>query len=205
MDERSARWATGTWLLLCAGLAAVVAFELSWQFAPEVTAAPPPVPLTEPAPVDQRFDPPSRQAFTEIAARPLFSPSRRAFVPEAEVEEEAAPEEKIEIELVGTLLTATGRAALLQPKDQDARWLRAGDEIAGWQVETITSDQVSLTSAGETKTLELRADLVQPAQPRQKPKAKRDQGEAGPDDQRQGQKPDEGTAGDNEQAQQGTE
>lgn len=202
MGQRSTHWATGIWVLLCTGLAGIVVLELSSPFAPQVTAALPAAPLPEFAPAPDSFDPPPRHLFAEIAARPLFSASRRPFVPESAADE-SLQEESGAIELVGTLLTQQGRTALLQPQGQNARWVMAGDRIAGWQVVTIQRDQVRLRLDEEAKTLELRSDLVQPAPPPDRAERRRDQ-DAEPDDgdQRQGeeQELDRATAGENEEA-----
>jgi hypothetical protein len=203
MGQRSTHWATGIWFLLCMALAGIVALELSLPLAPQVTAALPAAPLPEFAPGPDPFDPPPRQAFAEIAARPLFSQSRRPFVPEIEGEE-LTPNERIGIELVGTLLTEQAWAALLQPQGQNARWLRAGERIAGWQVETIERNQVSLHLDDQAKTLKLRADLVQPAQPPKSAERRHVQGgvESEDGDQAQDQEQEIGQAGagENEQA-----
>jgi hypothetical protein len=208
MGQRSTHWATGIWLLLCMGLAGIVALELSLPLAPQVTAALPPAPLPEFAPEPDPFDPPSRGAFAQIAVRPLFSQSRRPFVPESEAEEER-PDDRIAIELVGTLLTEQGWAALLQPHNQNARWLRAGEKIAGWQVDTIERDRVSLHLDDEAKILQLRADLVQPGKPSKKAERRRVQGSAEPDDrdqaQDQEQEVDQAGAGENKEAEPQTE
>lgn len=208
MGQRAMHWATGTWLLLCMGLAGIVALEFSSPFAPQVTAALPAAPLPEFAPAPDPFDPPPRHLFAEIAARPLFSESRRPFVFESEAEEEL-PDESIAIELVGTLLTERGRAALLQPQGQNARWLLAGERIAGWQVDTIERDQVKLRLDDEAKTLELRTDLVQPAQPPKRAERRRGHGGAEPDDgdpaQDQEQEPDRATGSETEEADPSTE
>ena len=186
MSPRSTRWGTGIWFLLCTGLAGGVALELLLPLAPQVTAARPAAPLPEFAPEPGAFEPPPRHVFAEIAARPLFSASRRPFV-ESESAGEAAPGEGAPLELVGTLLTEKGAVALLQPQGQNARWLHAGDTIAGWQVETIERDQVSLHLDGEAKTLQLRADLDQPAQPPKKAERRRAQENAQSGEQAQAQ------------------
>jgi hypothetical protein len=187
MGPRSTRWGTGIWFLLCTGLAGGVALELSLPLAPQVTAARPAAPLPEFAAEPGAFEPPPRHVFAEIVARPLFSASRRPFVAESEAAGEPSPGESIAIELIGTLLTKRGAAALLQPQGQNARWLHAGETIAGWQVETIQRDQVSLHLDGEDKTLELRADLDQPAQPPKKVERQLAQATAQPSDQAQAQ------------------
>jgi hypothetical protein len=203
MDPGSTHWATGIWFLLCVGLAAIVVLELTLPLAPQVTAAHPGAPLPEFTPEPDPFDPPPRPTFAEITARPLFSQSRRPFVPESEAAE-APPDDSIAIELVGTLLTEQGWAALLQPQSQNARWRRAGERIAGWQVKTIERNRVSLYLDDEAKTLKLRADLDQPAQPPKRAERRRVQGKAEPDDrdqaQDQGQAIDQTGAGANEQA-----
>ena len=199
MGPRSTRWGTGIWFLLCTGLAGGVALELSLPLAPQVTAARPAAPLPEFAPEPAAFEPPPRHVFAEIVARPLFSASRRPFVAESEAAGEPSPGESIAIELIGTLLTERGAAALLQPQGQNARWLRAGETIAGWQVETIQRDQVSLHLDGEDKTLELRADLDQPAQPPKKAESRLAQATAQPGEQAQAQEmraPDQAKGGD---------
>jgi hypothetical protein len=180
-----------------------VALELLLPLAPQVTAARPAAPLPEFAPEPGAFEPPPRHVFAEIVARPLFSASRRPFI-ESESAGESAPGEAAAIELVGTLLTEQGAAALLQPQGQDARWVHAGDTIAGWQIEAIKRDQVSLHLDGEAKTLALRADLDQPAQPPKKAERRRAQRNAQSGDQAQAQ--DENQQPDNQdraQAQEG--
>jgi hypothetical protein len=182
MSQRSTHWATGIWLVLCAGLGGVVALELSSSlpFAPQVTAALPAAPLPDIAPEPAAFEPPPSRTFGEISERPLFSTSRRPFVPETESEEAAAPDEQVSIELVGTLLTEEGRAALLQPAGQAARWLRAGQKIAGWQVETIERDRITLRLDDEAKALQLRADLIPKPQPIDRAERRRNQRPARP-------------------------
>jgi hypothetical protein len=169
MGERAVPWSTGFWLLTCTVLAAVVGLELSsgMSLAPQVTAAPPPAPLPEAGPAAQGFEAPPESVFDEIALRPLFFESRRPFVP-APVDAEAdelAPAQAVAIELIGTLVTDHGRAALLQPEGEQAVWRRAGDKIAGWNVRAIERDQVTLRLGEKTETLSLRADLDTPLKP----------------------------------------
>lgn len=167
MGERSIGWSTSFWLLACAGLAGVVALELSsdLQLAPEVTAAAPAT-LAGAEPEASRFEPPPPDAFDEIALRPLFFESRRPFVPapvDAGLVEAPPEEEPLAVELVGTLVSEQSRAALLQPAGQDASWRREGDKIAGWRIGRIERDGVTLRHGEDSKQLELRADLAGPA------------------------------------------
>jgi hypothetical protein len=187
MSPRSTRWGTGVWFLLCAGLAGGVALELLMPLAPQVTAARPAAPLPEFAPEPGAFEPPPRHVFAEIVARPLFSASRRPFVGENENAGEQPAGENVAIELVGTLLTERGAAALLQPQGQNARWLHAGDTVAGWEVKAIQREQVNLHLDGEDKTLVLRADLAQPAKPPKKVERRRAEASAQPGNQAEAQ------------------
>jgi hypothetical protein len=179
MSGRSKHWAAGVWLLVCMGMAGIIVFELSSPIAPEVTAAPQAAPVPEFAPASEPFEPPPRHVFAEIAARPLFSASRRPFVPESEPDEQPQ-DDNIAIELVGTLLTEQGQAALLQPQGQNAQWLLAGQQVAGWEVVAIERDRVQLRLDEKAKTLERRTDLVQPAPRRDKTERRRDTGGAEP-------------------------
>jgi hypothetical protein len=201
MSGRSKHWAAGIWLLVCMGLAGIIVFELSSPIAPEVTAAPPAAPMPEFAPPSDAFDPPPRHLFADIATRPLFSATRRPFVPESESEDKPQ-DESIAIELVGTLLTGQGQAALLQPQGQNAQWVLAGQEVAGWEVVTIERDQVKLRLDEEAKTLELRTDLVQPAPRRDKAERRRDRAGAEPPEedqaQAEGQEPEPAAASEGE-------
>ncbi len=192
MGPRSTRWGTGIWFLLCTGLAGGVALELLLPLAPQVTAARPAAPLPEFAPEPKGFEPPPRHVFAEIVARPLFSASRRPFAGESEAAKEQPAGESVAIELVGTLLTERGAAALLQPQGQIARWFHAGDTVAGWEVKAIQREQVSLRLDGEDKILALRADLAQAVQPTKKAERRRAENSAQPGDQAQTQeqKPD---------------
>jgi hypothetical protein len=169
MSERAVSWSTGFWLLTCTALAAVVGLELSsgMSLAPQVTAAAPPGPLPEAPPTPQRFEAPPDSVLDEIALRPLFFESRRPFVPAPVDAEpgESEPAALVAIELIGTLVTDQGRAALLQPEGEQAVWRRAGDKIAGWKVRAIERDQVTLAQGEEVETLGLRADLAAPAEP----------------------------------------
>jgi hypothetical protein len=164
MDDQSRRWSTGIRLIVCAGLAGIIALELSSSLplAPRVTATPPAAPMPEFAPEPAPFEPPPSDAFAEIAARPLFSASRRPFVSEADPGQPLPPtsDEAFAVELVGTLLTAHDRAALLQPEGQDASWFRVGDQISGWHVDGIERDRVTLRLEEDVQTLTLRADMI---------------------------------------------
>jgi hypothetical protein len=193
MTGRAARWTTAALGMLCAGLGAIVVFELTGglPLAPEVTAAPPPAPPVDWTREPIEFEPPSRDELDEIAARPLFSPSRRPFVV---VEEEALPapvESLPPVELIGVLMTEQQRGALMQAAGEgEARWVREGNKIQGWDVEKIEDSRVQLRAGDRLETVELRPDTAVPAKPRpERRRAKAEESE--PSDQEAADAPEE--------------
>jgi hypothetical protein len=171
MTRRSPGWSAGFWLMICAGLAAIVAWQLFYSFplAPTVTAAPPAAPMLEPAagPAEPRL--PGDDAVDQIAARPLFSAGRQPYVAPSPIAEEApAPAlPTLPLELAGTFLSGADRAALVQVSGQAPEWLRPGDLIDGWRIDEIKQDQVQLIKDGQEQVLLLRADLA--VEPRRRP------------------------------------
>jgi len=170
MTGRAAPWTTAVLVMLCAGLGAAVVFELTGglPLAPEVTAASPGAQLEwSREPVE--FEPPPRDEIDEIAARPLFSPSRRPFAL-AEEEPEPAPVRSLPpVTLIGVLLTEQQRTALLQAVGHgDPGWVREGNRIQGWRVERIEQSRVHLRAGDRVETVELRPDTAVPPKPRPK-------------------------------------
>ncbi|MEM7021855.1 MAG: hypothetical protein AAF637_04595 [Pseudomonadota bacterium] len=163
MAGRSVDFPTGMLLAVCVGLGAVVAFQLSSSslLAPtEVTAAPPNVAALEPAPDPIEPPMPDEAGVDEIAARPLFSESRRPYVaPPAPVTSEpvdtgpSAP-----LELAGTFLSGRDQAALLLITGQQPTWLRKGQKIDGWELEVIEDHQVRLRKGDQEQVVQMRED-----------------------------------------------
>lgn len=161
---RSLGW-PALWLTVCAGLAAIVAWQLTngLPLAPTVTAAPPAAPPLEVAERPAAPRPPAAAAVEQIAARPLFSDTRRPYQPPAEPVAEAAPEPDqpaLALELAGTYLTGADQAALLLLAGKSPAWLRKGQLIDGWRIEAIAQDQVQLRKGNRQQVLRLRADLA---------------------------------------------
>lgn len=162
MAAQSTPWSTGALLLVCSTLAAIVGLELGDELpiAPRVTAAPP-VALEVPQQERLSYDPPAPGEFDEIASRPLFSATRRPFVPK---EDEQLPEPAAgpgmtgpEVELVGVLLSENRRAALLAPTSGESpQWLYEGQTLNGWVIEGIEADQAMLRRGQRETILELR-------------------------------------------------
>jgi hypothetical protein len=155
---------TGLLLLACAALGGVIALEASeeFSFAPEVTAAAPALP-DPPAPERTDYVPPPESDFEIIAERPLFSPSRRPFVPAVALAPEAGPEaeavaEPLLAELIGVVLTGAQRSVLIQEEGRPLRRVHLGQSLEGWRIEEVERDHVTLRRGDETHILEMRRD-----------------------------------------------
>jgi hypothetical protein len=173
MKGRTAPWTTAVLATACAGVGAAVVFELTGgvPLAPEVTAAPPSTPQVDWSYEPVEFTPPSRDEIEEIAARPLFSPSRRPFVAPEEEEAPAPAESLPEVQLIGVLLTEQQRAALVQNTEGgDPSWVREGTAVGGWRVEKIEGSRVHLRAGKRLEVVELRPDTAIPAEARPKPR-----------------------------------
>ena len=135
-------------LILCIGLASFVYWQIEYPpaFPSGIVDADQPSELDPTRAPQAEFTFPPLAEFSEIAARPLFSPSRR---PPAETEEpddeEDAPPKPLHFILTGVVISAEGQLALLR-RINTAEVIRAllGQEIDGWQVERIESDRVTL-------------------------------------------------------------
>lgn len=180
MSGRSAAWATALLAPLCVGLGAAVVFELTGglPLAPQVTAAPPLSPALDWSHEPTLFEPPAREDVDIIAARPLFSPSRRPFVAaQAEEVPQETPESLPPLELIGVLLTDQQRAALIRPLDGSApAWVREDEAMAGWRVDRIERSRVHLSAGDRIESVELRADTAVPPEARPKRRKARDEG-----------------------------
>jgi Tfp pilus assembly protein PilP len=173
MKGRTAPWTTAALAMACAGLGAAVVFELTGgvPLAPEVTAAPPSTPQVDWSYEPVEFTPPPRDAIEEIAARPLFSPSRRPFVAPEEEEAPAPAQSLPEVQLIGVLMTEQQRAALVQDAEGgDPSWVREGTTVGGWRVERIDESRVHLRAGERLEVVELRPDTAIPAEARPKPR-----------------------------------
>lgn len=169
---RSAAWATALLVPVCAGLGAIVVFELTGglPIAPQVTAASPPSLAIDWSHEPTVFEPPAREELDIIAARPLFSPSRKPFVaPQAGEAAPEAPAPLPPLELIGVLLTDIQQTALLRPLNGGkATWARENDAVAGWRIERIERSRVHLRAGDRLEVVELRSDTAVPADARPK-------------------------------------
>jgi hypothetical protein len=125
--------------------------------------SPPGAPLLDLAERPALPRPPASDAQGLIAARPLFSEGRRPYVPPPVPVEEVAPapiQPSLPLELAGTFLTETDRAALLLVSGESPTWLRKGQLIDGWRIEAIEQDRVQLSKGDQQQVLQLRDDIA---------------------------------------------
>lgn len=106
--------------------------------------------------------------FSVTLERPLFSKSRRRFVPAAiepdpieamaEVDPGAAPEPLIPETLpalLGISIATDTSKALFHAEGEQARWHGKGEILAGWVVVSIEKDRVLLERNGQKKEVSL--------------------------------------------------
>ncbi len=162
---RLPRWDRLTQLLalLCLGLGALIAVEITDSPSPgslvDAGARPRAV---KAAHDDASFSLPPPSTFTEVVTRPLFSDTRRPSAFAA-----ATPDAHPTFVLVGTVLSSHARDALIrhgQPAKVDH--VAEGQAIDGWTVDSIQSDRVIFTNAGERIEVTAKAATIANAPPR---------------------------------------
>lgn len=108
---------------------------------------------------------------SESLARPLFHATRRPFVPPVSDQTAPMPVEPSAVEVVEQPepppalpelwlagVSASGeikRALIGRAGAADVQWVKAGDTVAGWRVEAITSTAIVLTSGDQRFTIPL--------------------------------------------------
>jgi hypothetical protein len=131
-------------------LLAVIAMEVLQEPAPATATAPIQASGLPAAAVDDV------SAFMPtILARPLFALDRR---PKAGPAAAGAPSDEMP-RLAGIIIERAQRRAIFQPSgDGKPMTLVEGDQVAGWQIQGIAADGVTLTGPKGTQTLEPKAD-----------------------------------------------
>ena len=154
------------WLLVGMGAAAAVYWQLAHPPRPPVSAAnrSPELPLVEPM---RLFQLPPLEQYGEIVLHPLFIAARE---PEPPPPDEASPEElpaspgpEQKLTLLGVMITANTRKALLRSEEPNAKTTRVspGETIGEWRLEAIFSDRVVLRKDQSTQAL----PLIRPQKP----------------------------------------
>jgi hypothetical protein len=154
-------------LLLLGGSVAALALANWWVLTLEPggssAAGVPPASLTASAssaarPLGER----PLSDFAEIVARPLFTASRRPYVPPepTPVRAEPAPAEPNRpppnVRLIGVVIDAGKKRALLRtPEQPRGRWVEEGETVEGWQVLSVQADAAILALGPGTHELRL--------------------------------------------------
>lgn len=164
MVGHSGTTSTLAWLTAASCLGGVVVFELAEgvPLAPTVTAAAMNTPKDDADnTLSVGIELPSSALIDNIIDRPLFSASRRSFVPTLDEQPGAiqTPAEKLSLQLIGTMVAGETRLALLKDAEGDLFKLRQGQEVKGWFVEAIDQTRVRLQRDEEVEWLNIRANL----------------------------------------------
>lgn len=115
----------------------------------------------------------SEEDYSDLVERPMFIKGRKP-VPEPEVENTAVVEEKrvnvLNWDLTGIFTSPKGITAFFNRTNgkiekDNYRKLRKGDDLEGWKIADIHSNQVILTQSEQSKTLLLRKSKPQTALP----------------------------------------
>ena len=96
-------------------------------------------------------------AYSTIADRPLFSPTRRPVVSAAPQTASQPRKSLAKFVLSGVIIVSPEEkiALLREAKSPTAQRLSEGQKIAGWRIEKILPDRVILVSGDETAEIQL--------------------------------------------------
>jgi hypothetical protein len=127
---------------------------------------------------------PAPQTYEVTFARPVFSPTRRPFVPvvppvEPETQEPLQPTPETvpaydpnQFVLKGVIINdGQAKALIATPEQATGVWLSQGSELSGWKVEKIDKNTVTLIANGQPHVLKQYVDNpgerlgTQPANP----------------------------------------
>lgn len=154
----------------CALFAALVLTEIE-RPAPALPLAPQPVEHSEPPPALHRMpSAPAVEPVAEILARPLFSSTRRPPTATGDANTDTGLDDT---RLTGIVIEPGHRLAIFAPNGAKALMVTEGGTVAGWRVDSITPQEVSLSGPDGTKTLQPKFDpnLVPPPEPAPTPPA----------------------------------
>ena len=157
-------------LVLCIGLAWLVYWQIEYPpyLSDAVVSLDQPVEPGPPGSAQAEFALPPLEDFSEIVARPLFSPTRRP-PSEAEVIETVTDDTPLpklsdfNLTLTGVVISTEGSMALLQrPKSTDLIRALLGQEIDGWRVERIEADRVTFRQGHSVEIVTLQDKAAEP-------------------------------------------
>jgi hypothetical protein len=147
----------GPLLGLSAGLGGVIALELAAGpfFVPDDPQASPSVQGT-PEKSIRPAETPEISTFNEVFTRPLFTPSRRPQSTESDVTTAANQPKHETFDLIGVMISAERRMALLRARATSAVLLVIeGQSIAGWEVRAIQPTLVVLGHGDDSEVIKM--------------------------------------------------
>ena len=159
----------------CMLLGAVICCEL--DPAPYLEAAPIAVSGGLFTSVPHQHRPQLDELVTTILARPLFEQSRRAPQPSRDASTDRA---LTDARLTGIVTEPARRIAIFAVTGDKLVVLTEGQTIDGWEIDSITSRQISLNGPGGMKTLWPRADSTPPLPATPAASAERSTSQPGP-------------------------
>jgi hypothetical protein len=140
----TARLVAGLGWRLAFVVAAAGAFWAAWTIEPTASTPRAPTPVPAAAAGQDAAEPAAVEgAYADIAARPLFYPSRKPWMPPppppAPVAAPAAPPPLTNYALVGVVVSGDTRTALIRPPGaRTTIMLAEGQDLAGWKLQEIT-------------------------------------------------------------------
>jgi hypothetical protein len=96
--------------------------------------------------------PPSETPATETLGRPLFVKSRRPSLDGPKAGPAAPPPTGMKLRAV-VAINEAARAYLVADGSAEGRWLRVGDELNSWTVESISRREIALRRDAETVSI----------------------------------------------------
>ena len=105
---------------------------------------------------------------TETLGRPLFAKSRRPSLNAPKLAAAAPPPAGMKLRAV-VAMDQTARAYLVAEGSADGKWLRVGDELNSWTVESISRRAIALRRDAETVSIGF--DYAEAPEPRAAPPA----------------------------------
>ena len=149
-------------LSFCLALAAFIVRGLLDPPQINIPAAVPLSQVSADSPEHEPFKPfevPPLDQYSEIVERPLFLETRRPpppEIPDVAVEEEEQPVEEQVFTLLGVMVTPDSKMALVEVDESgNVARLKVGDEVEGWELDSVSADNVVLRKGESVKNLPL--------------------------------------------------
>ncbi len=171
MARRGSGWLASALLLgVCLALAALVYAQVQMEApGPAPAGAGGETPPMAALPAQPSYALAPLDDFSAILERPLFSPTRR---PPAQGEAPTAtPESKLQVTLVGVIISSEEQIAIVRLKDASRfERLSVGDSFQGWILDSIEPSRVTFRRGDLEEHIELTYDVPPPVQ---KPKRRK--------------------------------